>query len=73
MYAAGYQIPYTDGEVKFIYPHPGVVFNGARDGDLAKQAKKDETQFVRYNKSHYFTTEVILEWLHSNLYYQICS
>ena len=71
MYAAGYQIPYTDGEVKFIYPHPGVVFNGARDGHLNNQAKEDKTQFVRYNKSHYFTTEVILEWLDWFLYVEL--
>ena len=50
-------------EIKAKYIRPAFVFQGEPKGILDTDARQDKNAFIRFNKTHYFNTALILEWL----------
>jgi hypothetical protein len=50
-------------EIKAKYIHPAFVFQGEPHKINDNKAREDKNAFIRFNKTHYFNTVLILEWL----------
>ena len=51
------------GKIEAKYFPPAFVFEGEEMGTNDKRARKNKDVFTRFNKTHYFTSKLILEWL----------
>lgn len=50
-------------EIKAKYIRPAFVFQGEPHKINDNKAREDKNAFIRFNKTHYFNTALILEWL----------
>lgn len=50
-------------EIEAKYLRPAFIFQGKPCGNNDNKARQDKNAFIRFNKTHYFNTALILEWL----------